>query len=219
LKIKFKTIYTDLKRESLLVRRCQQHRDIESEDVQKCPECRDLVIVIHRVRNLSNIIEEATAVNAMKMQKLEDKNDEIELLKQRIALFGDQEDKIVRSDAEQLEFLMRDQIEGSLVPITKLPGVGNYLFGTRKIFVQILENELVVRVGGGYMDIDEFLVRFTDSELTKIQKQIKKEGVKKYEELAVYKEHVVKNNLHLKAESPVFVPILTKDNPQTEKIQ
>ena len=42
------------------------------------------------------------------------------------------------------------------VPITRIGG-GNYIFGTKKIFTKIMNNKLVVRVGGGYMSMDEFI--------------------------------------------------------------
>lgn len=42
------------------------------------------------------------------------------------------------------------------LPVKRL-GDGNYVFGTRKIFVKLLQNGLVVRVGGGFMSIEEFL--------------------------------------------------------------
>jgi len=36
-------------------------------------------------------------------------------------------------------------------------GEGNYLFGSRKIYAKIMNEKLVIRVGGGFMLIDEFL--------------------------------------------------------------
>ena len=42
------------------------------------------------------------------------------------------------------------------VPIQRL-GEGNYMFGSRKIYAKIMNDKLVIRVGGGYMLIDEFL--------------------------------------------------------------
>jgi hypothetical protein len=45
---------------------------------------------------------------------------------------------------------------GVQLPITRL-GKGYYMFGTKKIFAKILNNKLVVRVGGGFMGIDEFI--------------------------------------------------------------
>ena len=56
-----------------------------------------------------------------------------------------------------------------LVPIRKL-GNGFYLFGTKKIFAKILNGKLVVRVGGGYMSIEEFIATYQDAELAKIEK-------------------------------------------------
>ena len=42
------------------------------------------------------------------------------------------------------------------VPVQRL-GDGNYMFGSRKIYAKIMNDKLVVRVGGGFMLIDEFL--------------------------------------------------------------
>jgi hypothetical protein len=42
------------------------------------------------------------------------------------------------------------------VPIQRL-GDGNYMFGSRKIYAKIMNDKLVIRVGGGFMLIDEFL--------------------------------------------------------------
>lgn len=36
-------------------------------------------------------------------------------------------------------------------------GGGYYMFGTKKIYAKILNNKLVIRVGGGYMAIGEFV--------------------------------------------------------------
>lgn len=34
---------------------------------------------------------------------------------------------------------------------------GVYTFGTKKIFIKLLDTGLKIRVGGGYLNIDEFL--------------------------------------------------------------
>ena len=54
------------------------------------------------------------------------------------------------------------------VPIKRLGG-GYYLFGTKKIYAKILNGRLVIRVGGGYMVIDEFIQTYAQQELVKIQ--------------------------------------------------
>ena len=45
---------------------------------------------------------------------------------------------------------------GCPVPIKRLGG-GYYMFGSKKIYAKIMNGNLVVRVGGGYMSIDEFM--------------------------------------------------------------
>ena len=52
------------------------------------------------------------------------------------------------------------------VPMQRL-GDGQYMFGTRKVFAKIMNDKLVVRVGGGFMLIDEFLPTYGQQELDK----------------------------------------------------
>jgi hypothetical protein len=59
------------------------------------------------------------------------------------------------------------------VPIKKL-GNGYYIFGTRKIYAKILNGKLVIRVGGGYMVIEEFISTYAEQELNKINKMAEK---------------------------------------------
>ena len=54
------------------------------------------------------------------------------------------------------------------MPIKKL-GDGYYLFGTRKIYAKILNGKLVIRVGGGYMVIEEFISTYAEKELLKLE--------------------------------------------------
>lgn len=52
------------------------------------------------------------------------------------------------------------------VPIKRL-GNGYYLFGTRKIFAKIMNGKLVIRVGGGFMIIEEFIATYGDQEINR----------------------------------------------------
>lgn len=56
---------------------------------------------------------------------------------------------------------------GCPVPIKRL-GNGYYLFGTKKIFAKIMNGKLVIRVGGGFMVIEEFISAYAEQELKKI---------------------------------------------------
>ncbi len=42
------------------------------------------------------------------------------------------------------------------IPISRL-GSGYYQFGQKKVYAKITNGKLVIRVGGGYMGIDEFM--------------------------------------------------------------
>jgi hypothetical protein len=53
------------------------------------------------------------------------------------------------------------------VPMQRL-GDGQYMFGTRKVFAKIMNDKLVIRVGGGFMLIDEFLPTYGQQELDKM---------------------------------------------------
>jgi hypothetical protein len=54
------------------------------------------------------------------------------------------------------------------LPIRRLEP-GFYLFGTRKIFAKVLNQKLVVRVGGGYMSFTEFIDTYAQVEQQKIK--------------------------------------------------
>jgi len=52
------------------------------------------------------------------------------------------------------------------VPVKRL-GNGQYMYGSKKIFAKVMNNKLVIRVGGGYMLIDEFLANYAELEMEK----------------------------------------------------
>ena len=54
------------------------------------------------------------------------------------------------------------------LPISRLGG-GQYMFGSKKIYAKVMNNKLVVRVGGGYMDMNEFIQTYAESERLKLQ--------------------------------------------------
>ena len=74
--------------------------------------------------------------------------EEVKKLKKNYrAMKGDMVDEIFGSYINNMEFP---------VPISRL-GNGQYMFGTRKIFAKIVNGQLLIRVGGGYMGIEEFM--------------------------------------------------------------
>lgn len=47
-------------------------------------------------------------------------------------------------------------------------GGGYYMFGTKKIYCKIINGKLVVRVGGGFMGIEEFISVYGKQEEDKV---------------------------------------------------
>jgi hypothetical protein len=58
---------------------------------------------------------------------------------------------------------------GIEIPISRLGG-GFYMIGTRKVYAKIINEKLVVRVGGGFMDINEFIATYGPQEKDKCQR-------------------------------------------------
>lgn len=46
----------------------------------------------------------------------------------------------------------------------------NYLFGTKKIYAKVVNERLLIRVGGGFMDIDAFYLNYGQDEYVKWQR-------------------------------------------------
>merc|ERR1712110_739348 len=61
------------------------------------------------------------------------------------------------------------------VPLVRISD-GMYMFGTKKITAKIMNDKLVVRVGGGYMRIDEFLATYGQQELDKLRAQMARQS-------------------------------------------
>jgi len=55
------------------------------------------------------------------------------------------------------------------LPVVRL-SAGKYLFGSRNIMAKIINGKLVIRVGGGYMGVDEFIDQYGKIEMLKHMK-------------------------------------------------
>ena len=59
---------------------------------------------------------------------------------------------------------------------------GVYEFGSRKILVKVEKNKIQIKVGGGFLGIDEFLDQYTPAELEKVERR---DPLKKFSEKVV----------------------------------
>ena len=65
---------------------------------------------------------------------------------------------------------------------------GVYVFGSKKIAVKVEYNNIKIRVGGGYLSIEEFLDQYTAVELEKLER---KDPVKRFTEKVAVQKSIV----------------------------
>lgn len=107
-------------------------------------------------------------------------------LQERMAVVEDLERRLHKQDPDY-RAIQGDLVDEMLaqyinlancpVPIRRLGG-GYYMFGTRKIYAKIMNGKLVIRVGGGYMIIEEFIAAYAEQEVARMNKIAEKEALK-----------------------------------------
>ena len=75
---------------------------------------------------------------------------------------------------------------------------GVYQFGTKRVAVKVEKDNIKIRVGGGYLSIDEFLDQYTPVELEKLER---KDPVKRFGEKVAVQKTIV--NAGVREVSPV----------------
>ena len=76
---------------------------------------------------------------------------------------------------------------------------GVYEFGSKRINVRIEKGRILIRVGGGYLSIDEFLDQFTPVELEKLERR---DPLKRFSEKVAMTKAVQGHNIAAKSASP-----------------
>ena len=118
-------------------------------------------------------------------------------LKSRIAVYipvkGDQIDKRLAEyinnfpDRQKLKIMFMRESDGV------------YQFGSKRVTVRVDKDKINIRVGGGYLSIDEFLDQYTPAELEKLERN---DPLKRFnEKMAVQK--VVQTAMPVRENSPV----------------
>jgi len=176
----------------------QEIEFLKKELEQKGKLVGDLEYEIEQRRNLIMELRDEIAEKNKIIDELEQPRDEIEtiemLIKEKDEIIRDLETQIrersknvkttsvkettqlsssyryTGQGGDDVDELLQDYLNhhDCAVPIQKLFD-GTYLFGTRKITAKVLNGKLMVRVGGGYMSIDEFIDTYGETELKKIE--------------------------------------------------
>lgn len=123
----------------------------------------------YALQESQRILEEASSLDSM-IDSIDEKDIAINNLKatmgevkKRNPLYVPSKDDPV--DVALSEFL-NTRIDVIPVPFTR-EDEGIYLFGTKRIFLKLEQGRIAIRVGGGYMSIDEFIEIYTPLELEK----------------------------------------------------
>ena len=75
---------------------------------------------------------------------------------------------------------------------------GVYQFGTKRVMVKVEKDAIKIRVGGGFLSIDEFLDQYTPVELEKLER---KDPVKRLSEKIAIQKTIV--NAAVREQSPI----------------
>ena len=104
-------------------------------------------------------------------------------LKQRIAVYIPMKDDAI--DKKLAEFINNYPERSKLKIMFMRESEGVYSFGTKRVAVKVEQNAIKIRVGGGYLSIDEFLDQYTPVELERLER---KDPLKRFnEKIAVQK--------------------------------
>lgn len=101
--------------------------------------------------------------------EIESLQKEVVELKQRFALYIPVKDDPI--DRRLAEFINNYPDRQRLRIMFYRESEGVYQFGTKRVNIRVENNKINVRVGGGYLSIDEFLEQYTPTELEKLARQ------------------------------------------------
>jgi chromosome segregation ATPase len=126
--------------------------------------------------DLEEKVHKANSTSLTLLNKVKESEREIDILKDyiyelksRVAIYIPvREDPIDKKLAEYINNYP-DRSKFKIMFMRETSGV--YLFGSRRIYVRVEKGKINIRVGGGYLTIDEFLDQYTPVELERIERK------------------------------------------------
>lgn len=136
------------------------------------------------ILELEEKVYKANKTSLELLKQLKDAEVEIETLKQyivdlkqRIAVYIPVKEDA--TDKKLAEFINNYPERSKLKIMFMRESDGVYQFGTKRVAVKVEKDNIKIRVGGGYLSIDEFLDQYTPVELEKLER---KDPLKRFSE-------------------------------------
>ena len=156
--------------------------------------------------SLEEKVYKANKTSLELLRQLKDAEMEIETLKsyiielkQRIAVYIPVKEDTI--DKKLAEFINNYPERNKLKIMFMRESEGVYQFGTKRVAVRVDKDKINIRVGGGYLSIDEFLDQYTPAELEKLER---KDPLKKFSEKVAIQKTIVDKGV--RETSPVRSP-------------
>jgi hypothetical protein len=107
-------------------------------------------------------------------------------LKSRIAIYIPVKEDMV--DRRLAEFINNYPERSKLKIMFMRESEGVYLFGSKRVSVKVEKENIKIRVGGGYLSIDEFVDQYTPMEMERLER---KDPVKRFNEKVAVSKTIV----------------------------
>ena len=111
-------------------------------------------------------------------------------LKQRIAIYIPVSSDAI--DKRLAEFINNFPERSKLKIMFMRESEGVYMFGSKRIAVKVEKDSIKIRVGGGYLSIDEFIDQYTPVELEKLERR---DPIKRFSEKVAVQKTIVERSI------------------------
>lgn len=175
-------------------------------DEEKSTLQKELETASDYILELEEKVYKANKTSLELLRQLKDAEVEIETLKnyiidlkQRIAVYIPVKGDPI--DQKLAEFINNYPERQKLKIMFMRESEGVYQFGTKRVAVRVDKDKINIRVGGGYLSIDEFLDQYTPGELDKLER---KDPLKKFSEKVAVQKTLL--GREMKEQSPIRSP-------------
>lgn len=153
----------------------------------------DLQSASQYILELEAKIHSSNSTSLELLKQLKDCENEVDTLKSyiidlksRIAVYIPVKHDLI--DKKLAEYINNYPERSKLKIMFMRESEGIYQFGTKKVYVRVDQDKINIRVGGGFLSIDEFLDQYTPAELEKLER---KDPLKRFHEKVAVQKAVV----------------------------